>query len=124
MGRRAGRTYNKNLSIMRDFFEWQVRRGSLHGDPTTVIERAKQRGVYRTTFTTDQSRAIVAEQEDLRDRIALRLLLDYGLRKGALQGVQFKHFDHLRKRLTVFTKGERVRELPLPHPAFWFDLER
>ena len=54
----------------------------------------------------------------------MRLLLDYGLRKGALKAIQFKHFDHHRKRLTVFTKGEQVRELPLPHPAFWFDLER
>ena len=26
--------------------------------------------------------------------------------------------------LTVFTKGEKVRELPIPHPEFWFDLER
>jgi integrase len=44
--------------------------------------------------------------------------------KGALKAIQFKHFDHYRKRLAVFTKGERVRELPIPHLAFWFDLER
>ena len=58
------------------------------------------------------------------NKIALRLLLDYGLRKGALQRVQFKHFDHHRKRLTVFTKGGKVRDLPIPQPVFWFDLER
>ena len=54
----------------------------------------------------------------------MRLLLNYGLRKGALKAIQFKHFDHYRKRLTVFTKGEKVRELPIRHPEFWFDLER
>jgi site-specific recombinase XerC len=80
--------------------------------------------VYRTTFSNDQVRAIVASQEELRDRVAVRLLLDYGLRKGALKAIQFKHFDHHRKRLAVFTKGEKVRELPVPHPGFWFDLER
>jgi integrase len=92
-------------------------------DPTMTLERARSRQVYRTTFSTDQRRAIISEQPDLRDRLCLRLLLDYGLRKGALQAVQFKHFDHQRKRLTIFTKGQKVRELPLPHRAFWHDLE-
>ena len=70
--------------------------------------------MYRTTFTVDQQRAIIASAEDLRDRIALRLLLNYALRKGALRSVQIKHFDHGRQRLTIFTKGQKVRELPIP----------
>jgi site-specific recombinase XerC len=123
-GDASARTYNKNLSIVTDFFKHWIDRRRIYGNPAAPIERAKARGVYRTTFTTDQRRAIIAEQEDLRDRIALRLLLDYGLRKGALQATQFKHFDHFRKRLTIFTKGEKVRELPIPDPGFWFDLER
>jgi integrase/recombinase XerD len=123
-GDSAPRTYNKGLSIVRDFFRWQIPRGKLHGDPTLLIERAKSRQVYRTTFSTDQRRAILAAAVELRDRIALRLLLDYALRKGALRAVQIKHFDHQRRRLTVFTKGQKVRELPLPHAAFWTDLER
>lgn len=117
-------TYNRNLSICRDFFRWAVRRGKLHADPTLAIERARKRDVYRTTFTPDQRRAILAENHELRDRIALRLLLDYALRKGALRAVQFRHFDHVRKRLTVFTKGGQVRPVPIPDPAFWHDLER
>jgi integrase len=98
--------------------------GELHGDPTLPIERARQRDVYRTTFTEDQRRAILANNHDHRDRGALRLLLDYGLRKGALKAVQFKHFDHVRRRLTIFTTGGKVRQLPLPHQPFWHDLER
>jgi integrase len=99
-----------------------VRRGKLKGDPTLVIERAKTRAVLRTTFTPDDRNAILASNSDLRDKVALRLLLNYGLRKGALQGVQFKHFDHYRKRLTVFTKGGKIRDLPIPHAGFWNDL--
>jgi site-specific recombinase XerC len=123
-GEREPRTYNKNLSIIHDFFEWQVRRGRLHGDPTLTIERAKRRAVYRTTFTADQRAAILAANADLRDRLALRLLLDYALRKGALRGVQFQHFDHQRRRLTIFTKGEKVQRVPIPQASFWLDLER
>jgi integrase/recombinase XerC len=123
-GSKAERTYNKNLSILHDFFLFHVRRGNLRGDPTLIIERAKTRAVLRTTFTPDDRGAILASNPELRDGLALRLLLDYGLRKGALQNVQFKHFDHYRKRLTVFTKGGKIRELPIPHTSFWFDLER
>jgi integrase/recombinase XerC len=122
-GSSASRTYNKNLSIVRDFLKFQRLRGRMDRDPTEAIERARSRQVHRTTFTNDQRRAIIASQDELRDRIALRLLFDYGLRKGALQAIQFKHFDHQRRRLTVFTKGQKVRELPLPHIALWHDLE-
>lgn len=118
------RNYNKNLSIIKDFFRFQILRGRLHGDPTLAIERARARDVYRTTFTADQQRAIISSAEDLRDRIALRLLLNYALRKGALRSVQIKHFDYGRRRLTIFTKGQKVREVPIPQPEFWTDLER
>jgi integrase/recombinase XerC len=123
-GHREPRTYNKSLSTIRDFFKWQVLRGRLHGDPTLPIERAKKRGVHREIFTAAQRQAILAENSERRDRLALRLLLDYGMRKGALQRVQFQHFDHLRRRLTIFTKGEKVQTVPLPHKAFWLDLDR
>ena len=120
----APRTYNANLSVVKDFFKYLRVRGELHGDPTLAIERAKARDPHRETFSSDVIRAIVAGQEDLRDRIALRLLLNYALRKGSLRSVQFKHFDHVRRRLTVFAKGGTVRALPIPDPAFWHDLER
>jgi len=117
------RAYNRNLSIVRDFFKWAQMRRGLAGDPTLVLERAKTPDVYRTTFTQDQRQAIISETADRRDRLALRLLLDYALRKGALQVIQFKHFDFQRRRLAVFTKGRKVREIPIPQEDFWMDLE-
>lgn len=123
-GESAPRTYNKNLSIVHDFFKWQCRRGKMYGDPTIAIERARKRDVHRTVFTVDQLKGIIAAQEDLRDRVALRLLLHYGLRKGALRAVQFKHFDHNRRRITIFTKREKIRDIPIPQQRFWYDLER
>ena len=84
--------------------------------PTLPIERARSREVYRTTFSSDQRRAIVAEQPDLQDRLAVRLLLEYGLRKGALRAVR-SSTSTTRRRLTIFTKGQKVRELPLRHPG-------
>jgi integrase len=117
-------TYNVNHAITSDFFKWAAKTGRLHGNPMLLVERARKREVHRETFAADVRRRIIAEQESLRDRIALRLLFDYALRKGTLQKVQFKHFDYQRKRLTVFLKRGKVRELPIPDRDFWTDLER
>jgi integrase len=123
-GHLAPGSFNRNLSILSNFFDWAQRSGRLHGDPTLTIERAKTRDVHREAFTGDDVRRILAQNHDLRDRIALRLLLTYALRKGALRAIQFKHFDHQRRRLTWFGKGGKVRQIPIPEPAFWLDLER
>jgi hypothetical protein len=89
------------LSIMSDFFKFEVLRGKLHGDPTLAIERARKgRCTAKRSRPSSDPRSsrsgMLASQPEPRDRVALRLLLDYGLRKGALQQVQFKPFDHLR----------------------------
>lgn len=121
-GSLASGTYNTALAVTSDFFKWAVLRGKLHGDPTLPIRRHKKAGVYRETFNESSCEGLIAAQESLRDRLALRLLLYYGLRKGALRRIQFKHFDHTRKRLTIFTKGQKVRQVPVPEAAFWSDL--
>jgi len=122
-GARAPRTYNKNHSILSDFFKFHVMRGALHGNPMLPITKAKKRGVHRELFSPDQRLAIFAANPGQPDVSALRLLLTYGLRKGALRNVQFRHFDFARRRLTIFTKGETVQRVQIPDPAFWGALE-
>jgi integrase len=123
-GDQAPGTYNVCLAHVTDFFKYWRRHGRLHGDPTLLIERARKRDPLRTVFTSEQRRAILGAAEEQRDRVALRLLLDYGLRKGALRAVQFKHFDWQRRELMIFTKGQKIRSLPLPDAVLWTELER
>lgn len=106
------RTYNKHVAILRGFTGWCVRRQKLRNDPMGLIDRARVEQSQRSTFNDDERRAIF-DTASSRDRVALRLLLDYGLRKGALQAVKLEHFDVQRRRLTIFTKGAKVRELPV-----------
>lgn len=122
-GGAAPRTYNKNHSILSEFFKYERIRGELHGDPMLGIRRAKKRGVHRTIFSQAQRRAIFAANAQQPDITALRLLLDYGLRKGALQKIQFEHFDFARRELTIFTKGGKVQTIPIPDAAFWNELD-
>lgn len=123
-GNNAAAGYNRNLSVVKDFFRWCVATGRLVGDPAQLVAPARKGQTYRTAFSDEQCEAIIASAAERRDRLALRLLLHYGIRKGALQAIQFKHFDHQRRRLTIFTKGGKVRALPLTEKAFWLDLER
>lgn len=128
-GDAAPRTYNKNLSVCKDFFKWAVLKGKLHGDPTTPLVPHKKRGVHREVFNEDYILSIIANGPDpdnlRRDRICLRLLLIWGLRKGALRNVQFRHFDQGRKRLTIFTKGGKVYELQMSSdPDLWDDVAK
>lgn len=120
----AASSYNRHLATFKDFFKFHVVRGNMQADPTLVIEKAKKQEAHRSVFTADDVRRILAENELLRDRIGLRLMLHYGLRIGGVRAVQFKHFDHQRKRLSVFLKGGKVRPMPIPEPEFWHDLER
>lgn len=121
-------TYNTYHAICADFFKWAAIKGKLHGNPMLPVRKRKKRGVYRAIFSADQRRAILGLGPDpdylRRDRICLRLLLDHGIRKGALRNIQFQHFDTNRRRLTIFTKGGKVQELALPDPKLWDDLEK
>jgi site-specific recombinase XerD len=116
-------TYNRHLSTLKGFFDFALERERIRSDPTRRIERAKAKRPERSTFTPSQRTQIIGAQQ-LRDRIALRLLFDYGIRRGALVKVQFLHFDHERHELRVFEKNSAIRDLPIDDRHFWMDLER
>lgn len=116
-------TYNRHLAVIRDFFKWQEGRGRMKSDPARRIEQARTQQLFRETFNQDQRHAILTGQ-GRRDRLALDLLLTYGLRRASLQQIQFKHFDHTRRQLTIFAKGNKVRKIPIPDGDFWLELER
>lgn len=122
-GDSAPRTYNKNLSILSDFFKWQAKRQRLLGDPTLPIEKARKSAFYRTTFTTEQKAMILATARTQSERLALMLLLVYGIRKGTLQAIKFHHFNPDRRHVALHTKGQKVQILQLPHPEIWAVLD-
>jgi integrase len=118
-GERAPATYNKGHSVLSDFFSWHVKRMNLMRDPMLVIERAKRRQYHRTTFSEAQCVAILTSNPYPRAQIALRLLLFYGIRKGALQTVRFQDFNRERHELTIFTKGEKIQKIQLVGDVIW-----
>jgi integrase len=123
-GHLAERTYNKGLSVLSDLFAWHVARGTLLRNPVATVERAKVRQVHRVTFSEAQVAQILDTNRGARDQIALRLLLHYGIRKGALRGIRLEHFNTEKRQLVVFTKGEKIHTLPIVDDTIWTLLEQ
>jgi integrase len=128
-GERAPGTYNKNLTIIQQFFKFAALKGKIHGDPSLPLKRRKKRQPHREVFNEDAMLAIIANGPSAdprfmyRDKVALRLLLEWALRKGALRAIQYKHFDRARRRLTIFTKGEKVFDKVIHDDGFWQELD-
>ena len=56
---------------------------------------------------------LIAAAKTARDRLAVIVLLDCGVRKSELAGIRVRDFDLARRTLTVFGKGQKERVLPL-----------
>lgn len=118
-GHLAPRTYNKAYTVLHDFVKWHLAREGLARDPMLLIEKATPRTVHRTRFSEEEWLRIFASNPDPYDQVALHLLLDYALRKGALQNVRFEHFDRESHELTIFTKGQKVFRIDIPDGRIW-----
>jgi integrase len=79
----------------------------------------KPRAIHRRTFTDSEVIQILTSNKAPRDQIALRLLLFFGIRKGALRGIQFDDFKPESRELTIVTKGEKIQTLQIVDDAIW-----
>jgi len=61
----------------------------------------------------DPPARLLTDTADPRDRLALYCLLELGLRRDELRGIQVRDFDFGRRTLRVHGKGQKERILPL-----------
>jgi integrase len=113
-GESASRTRKKVRAVLMSFFKWAQAEFKLHGNPVIAIRTPRLRDVERDLFSNEEMATIIAAQPELRDRVALKLLLMTGLRKGELASVQFRDFDLGRRRLRVHGKAGKIRQTPIP----------
>src|SRR3954468_11345361 len=113
-GESAPRTRKKVRAVLMSFFKWAQAEYKLHGNPVVPIRSPRLRDVERELFSTKEIAAIIDAQQELRDRVALKLLFLMGLRKGELAAARFKDFDLGRRRLRVHGKGGKIRHTPIP----------
>lgn len=123
-GTRSARTRAKVLSIIRDFTKWLVAEGHLVADPAAPIRRPRLRHAERDTYTVAWVEAVLERGwAEHRERVALKLLFELGLRKNELAQIRLRHYDADRHMLRIYGKGGKIRELPVVRDWVRVDLE-
>jgi integrase/recombinase XerC len=122
-GVRSPQTRTKNLSILSDFFKWAIEFEYMRGDPTVPIRRPKRRGVIRSVYAAGEAQRILDATVQPRERCAVWILCEFGLRKNELRTLQLKHYDIAARVLMVRGKGSKIRALPVVGEAMLAELE-
>jgi integrase/recombinase XerC len=110
---REARTRAKVTSIVRAFWSWAEEQDQVPFSPAAKIRRPRAPRKTAPLLPQAAPAALLNAAGRPRDRVALVLLLDLGLRRSELGGVRVDDFDLARRTLTVFGKGQKARVLPL-----------
>lgn len=109
---REANTRRKITSTIRSFWRWAEEEGFVDRSPAVRL-RTPRRPKKAIGLLPAVDTQLLAAAETARDRLALLVLLDYGVRRSELTGIMVRDFDLRRRTLTVFGKGQKYRILPL-----------
>jgi integrase/recombinase XerD len=119
---RQARTRAKVTSVIRAFWVWAEEEGHVAFSPASKIRRPRAPRKTAPLLPVDVDELLLPVDVDElllgcartpRDRLALLVLLDCGVRRGELGGIRVRDFDPTRQQLTVFGKGQKERVIPL-----------
>jgi integrase len=110
---REPRTRAKVTSVIRSFWAWCEEQDHVPLSPAAKLRRPRSPRKIAPLLPGGADGRLLGAAPRHRDRVALLLLLDLGLRRGELAGVRVSDFDLSRRALTVFGKGQKGRVLPL-----------
>ena len=123
----ARRTIARKASVLRRYFDWLRRNGTIERDPTIGLSTPKGEArlprVLRDgelTVLLDEPPARAGEpgpSEKARDDAVLELLYGSGLRVSEVCSLRPTDVDLARGRVTVWGKGNKQRTVPMSAPA-------
>jgi len=110
---REARTRQKVTSVIRAFWTWAEEQDYVPSSPASKLRRPRAPRKVAPLLPAEADARLLAACSRPRDRVALLLLLDLGLRRSELAGVRARDVDLARREVTVFGKGQKARTLPL-----------
>jgi len=110
---REARTRGKVTSIIRSFWSWAEEHDQVPFSPAAKLRRPRAPRRTAPLLPHDASPRLLTAAVRQRDRVALVMLLDLGLRRTEVTGIRVGDVDLARRTLTVFGKGQKSRVLPL-----------
>jgi site-specific recombinase XerD len=110
---RHARTRAKVTSVIRAFWVWAEEEGHVAFSPASKIRRPRAPRKTAPLLPAHVDELLLDCAQTSRDRLALHVLLDCGVRRAELGGIRIRDFDLARSQLTVFGKGQKERVIPL-----------
>lgn len=110
---RTSRTRAKVTSIIRAFWAWAEEQSFVPVSPAARIRRPRSATHAPPLLPVNIAARLLTSAPTARDRLALLILLDGGVRRAELAGIRVRDIDLARKQLVVFGKGQKSRTIPL-----------
>ena len=113
----ATRSVQRALSCIRSFFSYLDRKGTVPGNPATVVRAPKARHKLPALLDTDQAAQLLnfspTEPLGRRDIAMLELFYGSGVRLAELVALNVQDLDLQDGFVRVTGKGRKVRQVPL-----------
>ncbi len=110
---REARTRAKVTSVVRAFWGWAEEHDQVPFSPAAKLRRPRAPRHAAPLLPQTADARLLNAATTARDRVALLLLLDLGIRRSELTGVRPRDIDLGRRQITVFGKGQKSRVIPL-----------
>lgn len=113
-GDAAAATRAKATSVIRAFWAWAEDEALVPASPAHRLRRPKKPKKTPTLLPQAADQRLLNAAPTARDRLALLILIDGGVRRAELAGVRVRDLDLARKNLTVVLgKGQKSRVIPI-----------
>lgn len=106
-------TRAKVISVMRSFWGWAEEEGHVAGSPARRLKRPRKPKLEAKLLPNSTDAKLIGAAPSARDRLALLVLLDCGVRRAELAGVQVRDMDAARRTIVVTGKGRKARTIPI-----------
>lgn len=121
-GGRSVRTVARRLSALRRLFQYLVRSGRMHADPTANVESPRLGRSLPKSLTEGEIESLLHAPDlqldaGVRDRAMLELLYATGLRVSELVGLHMEQLNLRQGVVRVLGKGGKERLVPLGEEA-------
>ena len=106
-------TRAKVTSVIRSFWDWAEDEGHVSDSPARRLKRPRKPKKAARLLPDSIDTKLISAAPTARDRLALLMLLDCGVRRAELAGVQVRDIDVARRNLIVMGKGQKSRTIPM-----------
>ncbi len=117
----GGRSIQRNLSALRSFFRFLIRRGQLKSNPAADIRAPKTPHKLPHCLDVDRLQNLLNGDADdwlsQRDLAMLELMYSSGLRLAELVALDLQHINLQHREARVLGKGRKTRIVPVGHKA-------